>query len=117
METDLKVELQAELSEIALDADGHLHDYLQWSEDVAQQLAAVHGLSALNAQQLSILHTVRLFYQRFQHAPATRPLVKFVMQQMGAEFDNARLMAEFNTGLVARTLAKLAGLPKPANCL
>jgi len=39
------------------------------------------------------------------------------MQTVSSDLTNAHLMALFQTGLVARTLARLAGLPKPANCL
>jgi len=100
----------------ALDADGHLVNHLDWTPDVARLLAARDGLM-LEAEQLLVLDAMREFYRRFEHAPATRPLIKFLQSTLGAEMSNAHLMALFNTGLVARTLARLAGLPKPANCL
>jgi tRNA 2-thiouridine synthesizing protein E len=100
----------------ALDSDGHLADHQQWSVDVAQQMAAQDQL-ILGEDQFRVLLAVRAFYARFSHVPATRPLIRYLMQQLGPEYDNARLMADFQTGLVARTLARLAGLPKPPNCL
>lgn len=100
----------------ALDADGHLFNPLDWTADVARFLAARDGLT-LGAEQLQVLEAMREFYRRFEHAPATRPLIKFLQMNLGPEMTNAHLMALFNTGLVARTLARLAGLPKPANCL
>ncbi len=100
----------------ALDADGHLLNHLDWSVEVACQMAAHDGLD-LNEQHLLILQHVREFYQRFEHAPATRPLIRFLVKQLGDQISNAQLMADFQTGLVARTLSRLAGLPKPANCL
>lgn len=99
-----------------LDQDGHLVDYTLWNEDVAQQLAQSLELE-LGPWHFEVLHAVRAFYQHFGHSPATRPLIKFLMKTVSADIDNAMLQARFNTGLVARHLSRLAGVPKPANCL
>ena len=101
---------------LALDQDGHLVDYTLWNEDVAQQLANSLDLK-LEAWHLEVLHAVREFYQQFGHSPATRPLIKFLMKTVSPEINNAILQERFNTGLVARHLSRLAGVPKPANCL
>ena len=101
---------------LALDQDGHLVDYSIWNEDVAQQLADSLELT-LTPWHFQILYAVRQFYQQFGHSPATRPLIKFLMKTVGPEVDNAALQDGFKTGLVARHLSRLAGIPKPANCL
>jgi tRNA 2-thiouridine synthesizing protein E len=101
---------------LALDQDGHLVDYTLWDEDVAQQLANSLDLQ-LETWHLEVLHAVREFYQQFGHSPATRPLIKFLMKTVSPEINNAILQERFNTGLVARHLSRLAGVPKPANCL
>lgn len=102
--------------DIRLDQDGHLQNHLDWSVEVATQMAAKDDL-ILNDSHIEILLTVREFYERFEYAPATRPLIKFLIKQRGDHISNAQLIQDFQTGLVARTLARLAGLPKPANCL
>lgn len=102
--------------EIALDQDGHLSNYLDWTPQVAQFMAQQDGL-VLGDKQLAVLYAVQKFYRQFGYAPATRPLIKFLIKELGASISNAQLMQDFQTGLVARTLARLAGLPKPANCL
>ena len=100
-----------------LHQDGHLQNHLDWTEAVAQSIAQqLHDLQ-LTTHHLQILLALREFYQRFDHAPATRPLIKYLQQTVDPQITNARLMAEFRTGTVARSLARLAGLPKPANCL
>jgi tRNA 2-thiouridine synthesizing protein E len=101
---------------LELDQDGHLVDYTLWNEAVAQELAQSLELQ-LTAWHFQVLHAVRAFYQQFGHSPATRPLIKFLMKTVSPEIDNAILQARFNTGLVARHLSRLAGVPKPANCL
>ncbi|MCK7607893.1 TusE/DsrC/DsvC family sulfur relay protein [Acinetobacter portensis] len=101
---------------LELDQDGHLVDYTIWNEDVAQELANSLDLE-LSEWHFQILNAVRQFYAQFGHSPATRPLIKFLMKTVGPEVDNAMLQDKFKTGLVARHLSRLAGIPKPANCL
>ncbi|AXY56602.1 TusE/DsrC/DsvC family sulfur relay protein [Acinetobacter chinensis] len=101
---------------LELDQDGHLIDHTVWDKTVAQELADSLNLE-LSEWHIEILMAVRQFYQQFGHSPATRPLIKFLMKTIGPEIDNAVLQERFNTGLVARHLSRLAGIPKPANCL
>ena len=101
---------------LALDQDGHLVDYTVWNEEIAQRLADSLEIK-LTPWHYEILNAVRQFYQQFGHSPATRPLIKFLMKTIGPEINNAVLQERFNTGLVARHLSRLAGVPKPANCL
>ena len=101
---------------LELDQDGHLVDYTIWNETVAQELANTLSLE-LTAWHFEILHAVRQSYQQFGHSPATRPLIKFLMKTVSADINNAVLQDKFNTGLVARHLSRLAGIPKPPNCL
>lgn len=101
---------------LELDQDGHLLDYTVWNAQVAQELAQSLELE-LTAWHFEVLHAVRQFYQQFGHSPATRPLIKFLMKTVSPEINNAVLQEKFNTGLVARHLSRLAGIPKPANCL
>jgi tRNA 2-thiouridine synthesizing protein E len=101
---------------LELDQDGHLIDHAIWDTAVAQELAKSLDLE-LSEWHIKILMAVRQFYQQFGHSPATRPLIKFLMKTVGPEIDNAVLQERFNTGLVARHLSRLAGIPKPANCL
>ena len=101
---------------LELDQDGHLLDYRIWNEDIAQELAKSLDIQ-LTAWHFEILHAVRQFYQQFGHSPATRPLIKYLMKSVSPEINNAVLQQQFNTGLVARHLSRLAGVPKPANCL
>lgn len=99
-----------------LDQDGHLVDYTIWNEEVAQQLAESLEIE-LSPWHFEVLTAVRQFYAQFGHAPSTRPLIKFLMKTVSPEINNAVLQEKFNTGLVARHLSRLAGVPKPANCL
>lgn len=100
-----------------LDADGHLQNHLDWSTEVAQLLANTIDVELMTTH-LQILMAVRDFYTTYEYAPATRPLIKYLTKSLPElPINNAYLQQQFNTGLVARHLSRLAGLPKPANCL
>ncbi len=101
---------------LELDQDGHLVDYTIWNESVAQELARKLDLE-LTPWHFQILQAVRQFYHQFGHSPATRPLIKFLMKTVSSDINNAVLQEQFKTGLVARHLSRLAGIPKPPNCL
>ncbi|WP_352337439.1 TusE/DsrC/DsvC family sulfur relay protein [Psychrobacter sp. 16-MNA-CIBAN-0192] len=102
---------------VELDQDGHLCDYTLWTPVLAQNLADTLDV-CLNREHLEILHQVRAFFTKFNHAPATRPLIKWLQQCLpGHDISNQKLQQLFNTGLVARHVNRLAGLPKPPNCL
>lgn len=101
---------------LQLDQDGHLLDYTIWTPEIAQELANSLPVE-LTEWHFSVLNGVRQFYQQFGHSPATRPLIKYLNKMVDEHIDNALLMQRFNTGLVARHLSRLAGIPKPANCL
>ena len=101
---------------LALDQDGHLVDYRAWTPELAQQLAASLDLE-LTSWHFEILFALRNFYSSYGYAPTTRPLIKYLSKMVSPEISNQLLMTEFKTGLVARHLTRLSGLPKPPNCL
>ena len=101
----------------ALDSDGHLCNHQDWSPEVAQKLADPLQIT-LTDKHYRILAQVRQFFTEFNHPPATRPLIKYLMQTLPEDdISNQQLQQLFNTGLVARHVNRIAGLPKPPNCL
>ncbi|MCQ4261386.1 sulfurtransferase TusE [Stutzerimonas stutzeri] len=108
--------LLVEGREIALDKDGFLVDLADWSEPVAEALADREDL-ALEADHWEILWLLREFYAEFQLSPATRPLIKYTALKLGAEKGNSLHLNRLFKGTPAKLAAKLAGLPKPSNCL
>ena len=115
--TDLPATAVANDQDLALDAEGHLQDHKLWTPEIAQQLADTLDVE-LTPLHLRILKQVREFHNEFKHPPATRPLIKYLMQTLpDDDISNQHLQALFNTGLVARHVNRIAGLPKPPNCL
>lgn len=100
-----------------LDDDGHLCDHLAWTPQVAQLLADTLQVE-LTDLHYRILMQVRQFFEQYHHSPATRPLIKHLSLTLPDDQITNQLLQElFNTGLVARHVNRVAGLPKPPNCL
>ncbi len=102
---------------LELDEEGHLLDHNLWTPEVAQQLADTLAVT-LTDDHYRILQQVRAFHTEFNHPPSTRPLIKYLMKTLPEmQISNQLLQQMFNTGLVARHVNRIAGLPKPPNCL
>ncbi|MGE4407913.1 TusE/DsrC/DsvC family sulfur relay protein [Pseudomonas sp.] len=108
--------LRVEGRQIALDKDGFLLNLQDWSEAVAQALAEREELP-LEAGHWEILHLLREFYAEFQLSPATRALIKYTALKLGPDKGNSLYLNRLFKGTPAKLAAKLAGLPKPSNCL
>lgn len=101
---------------IELDKDGYLVDLNDWSAEVAQALAEQSGIH-LSREHWEILELLREFYQQFELSPATRPLIKYTALKLGVEKGNSLYLNRLFNGTPAKLAAKLAGLPRPTNCL
>jgi len=101
---------------LPVDKDGYLIELADWSEAAAAALAAREGI-VLTEAHWEILWLIRDFYAEFQLSPANRPLIKYVASQLGSEKGNSLHLNRLFNGAPAKLAAKLAGLPKPTNCL
>ena len=101
---------------LELDKDGYLVDLNAWSVEVANALASAEALE-LTDEHWEILKLLRGFYQEFQLSPATRPLIKYTALKLGPDKGNSLHLNRLFKGTPAKLAAKLAGLPRPTNCL
>lgn len=108
--------LHVDGTSVAVDQEGFLVDLNDWSEPVAEALADAEGLT-LQAEHWEVLGVLREFYQEFQLSPATRPLIKYTALKLGPEKGNSMHLNRLFKGTPAKLAAKLAGLPKPSNCI
>ncbi|MDE1185150.1 MAG: sulfurtransferase TusE [Pantoea sp.] len=102
--------------EIATDAEGYLKNSTDWSEPLAQAIAATENLT-LSEAHWEVVHFVRAFYLEFNTSPAIRMLVKAMAQKYGEEKGNSRYLFRLFPEGPAKQATKIAGLPKPAKCL
>ncbi|AZF27344.1 TusE/DsrC/DsvC family sulfur relay protein [Pseudomonas sp. R2-60-08W] len=101
---------------LELDKDGYLVDLDAWSAEIADALAAAESLE-LTPDHWEILELLRGFYAQYQLSPATRPLIKYVALNLGPDKGNSLHLNKLFNGTPAKLAAKLAGLPRPTNCL
>jgi len=101
---------------LALDRDGHLLNLHDWNEDVAEQLARAVDIE-LSEAHWEVLQLVRDFHTRRGMAPVMRILVKLVEKELGAEKGNSLYLLKLFPGSPARLASRIAGLPRPSNCL
>lgn len=100
----------------ALDNDGFLINLNDWNEDVARRLAASEQIELTEAHW-EILWLLRRFYEEFDLSPAMRPLSRYIRAQLGADKASSIYLLTLFPGSPAKLAAKIAGLPRPENCL
>ena len=101
---------------LKLDSEGFLKNLSDWSPETADTLAKNEGIN-LTAPHWEVIHLVREFYQCFDHGPAMRPLVKLTAKKLGADKGHSIYLLKLFPGSPAKLASKIAGLPKPPNCL
>ena len=97
------------LDGVGFGADGHLADASTWTRSLGEKLAAMQGIEMSEAHW-KLVGAARTDFVSTKVSPNIRRLT-----QLGAVTTK-----EFYTlfpKAPARTLAKIAGLPKPAGCL
>jgi tRNA 2-thiouridine synthesizing protein E len=99
-----------------VDEEGFLCGLDQWNQEVAKILAQQEGIE-LTAEHWDIIHLTRQYYQQYKLSPAMRPLVKYIRQQLGPDQGNSLYLLRLFPDSPAKRISKIAGLPKPDNCL
>ena len=105
-----------DVTALDLDRDGYLRDLTAWSEDVARTLAANEGID-LSSEHWEIIAMLRAFFARTGVAPAMRPFVRLARDTFGADRGTSIYLLGLFPGNPAKIAAKIAGLPRPTNCL
>lgn len=93
-----------------------MRQHSNWTPAVARQIARSEGIE-LSAAHWEVLHLLRDYYQCFELSPAMRPLVKYCKIKLGADKGSSLYLLSLFPGSPAKLGSKIAGLPKPDNCL
>jgi len=101
---------------IELDKEGFLKNLNDWNKSVATIIAKNEAIDLSDAHW-EIIYLVRDFYQTFQISPSMRALVKRTEQILGTEKGKSIYLLQLFPVSPAKFVSKIAGLPKPANCL
>ena len=108
--------LNSQAFDILLDDEGYLLTLDRWNESVAVELASRENIKLTEAHW-EIIWLIRKFYQRYQIAPASRALINYVRKELGSDKGRSVYLMRLFGGSAAKTVAKIAGLPKPDNCI
>jgi tRNA 2-thiouridine synthesizing protein E len=98
------------------DKQGFLVNLEEWNEDLACDIALEESI-ILSDDHWEVIYILRQFYQEYAISPAMRILVKTVKQQLGDDKGNSIHLLSLFPGSPAKIASKIAGLPKPTNCL
>lgn len=103
-------------SSITLDKHGFLKEWQAWTSDLATIFAAYEGI-ALKDEHWEVIHLLREYFEEFDASPANRALVKYVKLKLGPSKGSSIYLMSLFPGSPARVGSRIAGLPKPKNCL
>ena len=98
------------------DENGFLSDTDNWSDDIAQAFATQEGITLTDAHR-EVLSLLRDYFAAFGDSPANRALVNYTKQHLGTVKGNSLYLMGLFPGSPARVGSRIAGLPKPKNCL
>jgi tRNA 2-thiouridine synthesizing protein E len=98
------------------DKEGFLTDLSDWTPEVAAQIAGDEGIE-LTPAHWEIIELLRAYYAEFDSSPAMRPLVKYCRLNLGEDKGKSIYLMTLFPGSPAKIGSKIAGLPKPDNCL
>ncbi len=98
------------------DDKGFLRDRHIWTHDIACAFAELEDLELTNAHW-EVLTLLREFYAQYDASPANRALVNYVKKHIGPDKGNSLYLMSLFPGSPARVGSRIAGLPKPKNCL
>ncbi len=101
---------------VACDKEGYLRNLDDWSEQVAESIALDDAIR-LSSNHWEVINLLRRYYSRYQSSPATRALITYVKRELGPDKGKSTYLMKLFGGSAAKTAAKIAGLPKPDNCL
>lgn len=101
---------------IPVDIDGYIKNESDWNNTVAQIIADNENIILCDAHW-EILHLLREFYKAYQHVPSMRPLIKYIVTNLNKEKGSSLYLMSLFTESPVKIAAKIAGLPKPTNCI
>ena len=108
--------MQASITDDMLDANGFLVDRALWTPAVAEAFAELESITLTDAHW-EIIALIQRFYEEFDASPANRALVKYVKNDLGPEKGNSIYLMSLFPSSPTRLASRIAGLPKPKNCL
>jgi tRNA 2-thiouridine synthesizing protein E len=102
--------------QISLDKHGYLQYLEDWNESVAEVLALREAIK-LSSEHWELINILRQFHQVSGLLPSTRSLVKLMRKELGEEKGSSAYLMSLFPQTPLKSLCKIAGLPRPTNCI
>ncbi len=97
---------------IPVDADGHLVNLDDWSEELALVIADAEGIEMTDAHW-EIVNFLRDYYKQFHVSLALKTLVSEIGKKYGPGKGNTRYLYKLFCDKPTRLANKIGGLPRP----
>ena len=101
---------------IPTDNEGYLKDLSYWSDKIAEKIALSEKI-LLTDKHWEIIRLLRDIHEEYQHTPITRVFIKIMAERLGSEKGKSLYLLKLFPDTPMRKACKIAGLPKPTNCL
>ncbi len=101
---------------LILDKHGYLVNLTDWDQAVADELANIEGIK-LHKEHWELINLLRSFHQQSGLIPSTRVLVKLIANEFGKEKGQSAYLMKLFPSTPLKTICKIAGLPRPTNCV
>lgn len=97
--------------------EGFLENANDWTAEAATVIAKDEHID-LDEKHWEIIRFLRSFYISHEMSPpSNRLFVKSVKEALGEEKGNSIYLMQLFPGTPAKTACRIAGLPRPTNCL
>lgn len=97
--------------------EGFLENASEWTPRAARTIAQEANLN-LSEKHWEIIEFLRNFYEEHEMSPpSNRLFVKAVKEALGEDKGNSIYLMQLFPGTPAKTACRIAGLPRPTNCL
>lgn len=101
---------------VVFDREGYLIDLTQWTPALAEQIAAEENIQ-LTPEHWQIIQDLRAFYQQYELVPSMRVWLKLIRQQLSETQASTLHISQLFSTQPLKVAARIAGLPKPKQCL
>lgn len=102
--------------QIAIDEKGYLLDPSDWSDAVAETMAAADGVQ-LTDDHWTVLKIFRDYHEKFEIEPPMRALVKRTREALGEAKGTSRYLYRLFPDGPGTQGCRYAGLPRPLSCV
>lgn len=101
---------------ISLDKQGYLQNLSDWDKSVAEILASKEGMK-LEQSHWEVIELLRAFHLQSGLVPSTRALVKLMAKDLGESKGKSMYLMKLFPQTPLKLACKIAGLPRPTNCV